>query len=357
MTERYENDFVFCSFSSFANRYICLVRLTIAFLIATCCMAAAKRSSVKKFLITGEAQGTTYQVIYYSSDSIVTKSQIDSIIDKIDSSLSLYKPYSLITRFNESDSGITVDEHFRTVLDKSLETFLKTEGIFDVTVQPLVQAWGFGSKPITQLPDSAVIRSIKKCVGAENLEIVDNRVVKKKSCIQIDMNGIAQGYTVDVIASFLDRHFLFNYMVELGGEIKVKGRRQPGNEKMKIGIETPGDDEFQRGIMKKVITIDAGAITTSGNYRRYYESQGKKISHLIDPRTGYPVENDLISITVYAKDAMTADAFDNALMVMGLEKAMAFVENRKDLAAHFVYKTKDGLIGDTMSTRFSLLIK
>ena len=276
---------------------------------------------------------------------------------KIDSSLSLYKQYSLITRFNQSDSGLIVDDHFLAVLDKSLTTFRETGGVFDITVQPLVQAWGFGALPIAELPDSGTIRSMKECVGSKNVEVMGKRVVKKKSCVQLDLNGIAQGYTVDVIAGLLDQNFLSDYMVELGGEIKVKGRRQPENEKMRIGIETPGEDEFQRGIMRKVIAIDHGAVTTSGNYRRYYESQGKKISHLIDPRTGYPVQNELISITVYAPDAMTADAFDNALMVMGLEDAIRFVENREDLAAHFVYKSKDGQVRDTMSTRFHQLIK
>ena len=125
---------------------------------------------------------------------------------------------------------------------------------------------------------------------------------------------------------------------------------------MKIGIETPGDDEFETGIMQTVIALDEGSITTSGNYRRYYESKGRRITHLIDPRTGYPIENELISITMYAKEAMTVDAFDNALMVMGLQKAMDFVEKRKQLAAHFIYKAKDGTLRDTMSSRFQELI-
>lgn len=332
------------------------MRLTIALSIVICCLTAAVQAP-RKFLIKGQAQGTTYQVIYYSSDSVVTKSQIDSLLDKIDSSLSLYKPYSLINRFNQSDSGITIDDHFLTVLKKALTTFQETNGIFDVTVQPLVQAWGFGAKEISTLPDSAAIRAIKNCIGSDNLQVWGNKVVKKKPCIQVDLNGIAQGYTVDLIACLLDQHGLSNYMVELGGEIRVKGRKQPGNEKMKVGIETPGEDEFERGIMQKVIAIDEGAITTSGNYRRYYETEGKKISHLIDPRTGYPVQNELISITVYAKDAMTADAYDNALMVMGLKKAIEFVDKRNGLAAHFIYRDRNGLIKDTMSKQFSQLVQ
>lgn len=305
-----------------------------------------------KYVLTGEAQGTTYQVIYYALDSIVTKKQVDSLLIKIDSSLSLYKPYSLINRFNQSDSGMPVDHHFLTVLEKSLLTFKETNGIFDVTVQPLVQAWGFGVKKINKLPDSSTISKLKHCIGSNLLQVSGTKVVKKKSCVKVDMNGIGQGYSVDIIADLLDQKGITNYMVELGGEIKVRGRKQPNNEKMRIGIETPGADEFERRVMQKVIVIEEGAITTSGNYRRYYETQGKKISHLIDPRTGYPVENELISITVYAKDAMTADAYDNALMVMGLKEAMHFIEERKELAAHFIYKAENGAIRDTMSRQF-----
>ncbi len=170
------------------------------------------------------------------------------------------------------------------------------------------------------------------------------------------MNGIAQGYSVDVLSDFLERNNIRNYIVELGGEIRVKGTKQPGNEKFKIGIESPENDEFEMGYMKKVIEIDNGAITTSGNYRRYYESEGKKIAHIIDPRTGYPVSNDLISVTVFAKDAITADAFDNAIMVMGLQEGVAFVNKRNDIAAHFIYKTKNGSVKDTMSKEFYKLM-
>jgi thiamine biosynthesis lipoprotein len=143
--------------------------------------------------------------------------------------------------------------------------------------------------------------------------------------------------------------------VEVGGEIRVKGRK-PGKEKMSVGIEAPGDDaDFS--MIEKIIYPAKGAITTSGNYRRYYESEGRKISHLLDPRTGFPIANELISVTVYAKDAMTADGYDNAIMAMGLEQGLAFVERHKELAAHFIYHMKDGSIADTMSRRFRKLLK
>lgn len=312
---------------------------------------------MRKYLLTGQAQGTSYQIVYYATDSIISKKQVDSILEVIDSSLSLWKPYSLINQFNQSDSGITVDDHFRTVVKKSLDTYHQTSGIFDITVQPLVQAWGFGAQSINHLPDSATIQLLKKCLGSGFLEVLQTKIIKKKSCIKIDLNGIAQGYTVDVLANFLEKNNIRNYITELGGEIRVKGTKQPGNERMKIGIESPGDDEFEMGFMKKIIEIDQGAITTSGNYRRYYESKGKRITHIIDPRSGYPVSNELISVTVYAKDAITADAYDNAIMVMGLQDGIAFVNKRTDIAAHFIYKTQNGVVRDTMSKGFYQLMK
>lgn len=307
--------------------------------------------------MNGFAQGTTWQVTYYATDSLVTKGQVDSLLAVIDSSLSIYKSYSLISRFNQAETSINMDDHMTRVIAKSIETYRQTEGIFDITVQPLVQAWGFGPKKIDKLPDSATIRSLKQCVDSRFLSVSGHTLTKSKPCVKIDVNGIAQGYSVDVLAAFLDKQHLADYIVEIGGEIRVKGRRQPGNEKMKIGIEAPGEDEFQLSLLQKIISIDSGAITTSGSYRKFYESAGKKISHIIDPRTGYSSQSELISVTVYAPDAITADAYDNALMVMGVQKALTFIEQRKDMAAYFIYRKPDGKIADTASSRFYTFIR
>lgn len=312
---------------------------------------------IRAYRITGFAQGTTYQVTYYATDSLVKKDQVDSLLSVIDSSLSIYKAYSLISRFNQAESAINMDDHMTQVINKSIETYRQTEGIFDITVQPLVQAWGFGPKKIDKLPDSATIRALKQCVDSRFLSINGNRLSKTKPCVKIDVNGIAQGYSVDVVAAFLDKHHIANYIVEIGGEIRIKGHRQPGNEKMKIGIEAPGEDEFRLSLLQKIISIDSGAITTSGSYRKFYESAGKKISHIIDPRTGYSSQSELISVTVYAPDAITADAYDNALMVMGVRKALAFIEQRKEMAAYFIYRKPDGKIADTASSRFYTFIR
>jgi FAD:protein FMN transferase len=313
-------------------------------------------SGIKKIQIDGLAQGTTYHITYYANDSVVYKRQVDSILDKIDSSLSLYKSYSLINRFNHSQNGVKGNLHFAKVVRKAIEIYHHTNGLFDITVEPLTTVWGFGPVKPLAIPDSNNIKNILPCVSSGLLYWEGRKLKKKKSCVRLDANGIAQGYSVDVLADFFERQGVKNYVIELGGEIRVKGHKHPGNEKMKIGIETPGHDpEFS--LIEKVIWMDKGAITTSGNYRRYYESDGKKITHLLNPKTGYSLQNELVSVTVYAKDAITADGYDNALMAMGLKKAMAFVEKRKDMAAHFIYQKKDGTIADTMTKRFAVLLK
>ncbi len=319
-------------------------------------MMAYRPVEWKRYNITGTAQGTTYSIIYYALDSIVTKARIDLELRKLDSSLSLYKPYSQINRFNQSTNGILLDKHLLAVVKKSISTYKETNGLFDITVHPLVEAWGFGVKKTTTVPDSSTIRSLHTCVSTNLISFKGNYLQKKKPCVKIDLNGIAQGYSVDVLAALLEKHGIRNYIVEIGGEIRVKGRKQPSGEKMKIGIESPAEDEFENHLLQKIIELDAGAITTSGSYRKYYESKGEKITHLINPKTGYPHKNELISVTVYAKDAMTADAFDNALMLMGLKEALDFVEHRKDLAAYFIYKNAEGRIADTASSAFLKLI-
>jgi FAD:protein FMN transferase len=315
------------------------------------------QAQLQAFHMAGVAQGTTWHITWYATDSSITKMQVDSILNKIDSSLSIYKPWSLISQFNRSGTGIEMDAHFTAVIRKSLQTYRDTKGFFDITIQPLVQAWGFSAKKTDSLPGPATIQRLKKCVSSDLLIVNGNTLTKRKPCVTIDVNGIAQGYSVDVLADFFEMNGIANYIIELGGEIRVKGRKQPGNERMKIGIEAPADDQFAPSVMQQIVQLDSGAITTSGSYRKYYESKGKKITHIIDSKTGYPVQNELISVTVYAKDAITADAFDNALMAMGLHNALRFTENRKDIAAHFIYRKKNGAIADTASSRFYQLVK
>lgn len=319
-------------------------------------LSLRSQQDLKPYNISGFAQGTSYRITYYAEDSIIPQAEIENILSEIDSSLSIYKPYSLISRINRSSTGSRIDKHFEKVVRKAMIISRKTGGAFDITVLPLVQAWGFGTAAITTLPDSAVIQSLLKCVGIEKISLRRDRIHKEKPCVQIDMNGIAQGYTVDVMAKYLEKKGLHNYLVELGGEIRVKGRKQPNGELMAIGIEGPAGERGSYPI-QQVIRIKSGAVTTSGNYRKYHQYGPKKITHLIDPKTGYPLENRMISATVVANDAMTADGYDNALMGMGLEKALQFVNRRKNMEAYFIYHKKDGTVTDTATAGFYKLIE
>jgi thiamine biosynthesis lipoprotein len=312
--------------------------------------------SLRPYQLSGLAQGTSYHITYYSKDSVVLSSQIDSILNRIDSSLSLYKPYSLICAFNRADREIQMDGHLSAVIRQSLDTYRQTGGLFDITVQPLVEAWGFSAHKPSEYPDSARIRQILSCIGSDQLSIRGDYLLKSRSCIHIDLDGIAQGYSVDVLANFLEQHHVNTYLVELGGELRVKGRK-PSGERMRVGIEAPNENEFENPIIQKILYMDSGAVTTSGNYRAWHERGGKKFSHTINPHTGYPIDNELISVTVYAKNAITADAYDNALMAMGLAKAMEFVDGRKDIAAFFIYRDKSGANVSATSKCFNALLK
>lgn len=332
------------------------MRFLLLFLFAPL-LFLSKKSELKQFQIRGLAQGTSYQITYYAEDSSVNKAQVSYILAQIDISLSIYKPYSLISQFNRSTSGIQTDRHLRKVVKKAQQVSRKTGGAFDITVLPLVQAWGFGAAPVSALPDSAAIQDLLQCVGRDKIRLGWRQLRKDAPCVQIDVNGIAQGYTVDVLADYLEKKGIRNYLVELGGEIRVKGRK-PDGKAMAIGIEGPAagnpGDAYP---IQKIIRLEKGAITTSGNYRKFYQSGSQKISHLIDPKTGYPLDNELISVTVWASDAMTADAYDNALMGIGLEKAFDFLNRQRELQAYFIYRKADGSVADTATTGFYRLMK
>lgn len=304
------------------------------------------------YRITGQAQGTTYAVTWYADRESVNKTQIDSIFKSLDASLSIYQVGSLISRFNASQKGIEMDGHLAHVVEKSMEIFRETGGLSDITVYPLVRAWGFGAKAADTMPDSAAVRELLACVGADKLQVSGRRLLKTIPCVQIDVNGIAQGYSVDVVAGFLEAHGIANYMVEIGGEIRTKGRKLPGNEPMKIGIETPSATEFDAPVIREVISIGDGAVTTSGSYRKFRESGGIRLSHIIDPKTGFPVQREIISATVVAPEAITADGFDNALLAAGVDVAFEILRTHPEMEAYLIYKKPDGTVADTASAGF-----
>lgn len=333
------------------------ILLVILFSIALLSFKNYTQPKLSAFKISGFAQGTTYHITYYATDSFVVKKQVDSILDKIDSSLSIYKPYSLISRFNNAADGIEMDDYLQDIIYKSLDIFKQTDGVSDITVYPLVNSWGFGPQHVSKQPDSSDILAMMPCIGADKIHVEGKRLVKDIPCVKIDVNGIAQGYSVDIVAAYLEKKGIQNYLVEIGGELRVKGRKQPGETMMQIGIEVPPQNNFDEPVIEKIIQLDKGAVTTSGNYRKYYKQNGRTISHLINPKTGYPFQNELISVTVYAKDAITADGYDNALMGMGLIKALSFLNNHREMEAYFIYHNPSGTISDTATAGFYKLIK
>lgn len=321
---------------------------------------------------SGRAQGTTYQVIYLSRDGVDYQEDMGQVLESIDSSLSLYLPGSLINRFNESSRGIVIDDYFRDVVKKGLEVSRESDGAFDMTVKPLVDAWGFGEKRQAVVPDSGLVEELLPLVDYRLLEIKADSLIKKHPAVRIDANGIAQGYTLDVLAAFLEKRKIKNYLVELGGEIRVNGKNL-NNKPWRIGIETPppdrggatapgsdgktipekqGETTPQAAPVMKMISLSGKGVSTSGNYRRFFESGGKHYAHTIDPRSGYPVQNRLISVTVVAPDCITADAWDNALMVMGIPAAFEKLGNEKKIEALFVYSDENGRLADTCTAGF-----
>ncbi len=289
--------------------------------------------------LAGEAQGTTYHITYLSKERKKYHQGIDSIFKSIDSSLSTYVPASIISRFNKNDTHVAADKYFIDVFNKSVEISEKTGGFFDATVAPVVNAWGFGFTKKANV-DSTLIDSLLQLVDYKMVKLEGNKIIKKKPNVMLDFNSIAPGYTVDVLATYLESKGISNYLIELGGEVIAKGKKQ-NNEYWKIGIDQPNENitEIDERPLQTIIALSDKALATSGNYRRYFEENGKKFSHIINPRTGYPAKNNLLSATVIAGDCMTADAYATAFMMMGLEKSKEFLSANKQLGLEvfFVY--------------------
>lgn len=315
----------------------------------------SKKGELTQHTIHGYAQGTSYTVKYFCQSPLITTSAVDSILLKIDSSMSLYKNYSLISKFNSSAGAIKMDDHFAVVMRKSFEIYKETNGLFDVTVAPLVQVWGFGVQPIDHFPDSAAVRKIMDVIGMNYLKLSGNELSKSKPGVKIDLNGIAQGYSVDAVAAYLLAKGITCFVVEIGGELVCRGLKPDGTA-MRIGVEGPSSDTVSNAQFKHIVSFTDGALTTSGNYQRYLQNGPGKISHLINPKTGYPLESQLISVTIYAKDALTADGYDNAVMAMGVEEALQFVSAKRDMEAYLIFRQADGCLADTMTTGFRKMI-
>lgn len=278
--------------------------------------------------LQGKAQGTTFTITFHDSLGLDLSAAVDSLFRAIDRSLSLWDSTSTVTRFNAAaDSFSTGDRHFQVLLALARQQWMATEGAFDPTVLPLVRAWGLGKEGRAAL-DTAAVDSLLRCVGMPRIYIPDSweraapeaPLVFRKSapCVRFDPNGIAQGYTVDMLALLLRQRGIERFLVEVGGEVRAQGRNRSG-EPWSIQIDKPiaGDAHEQQTVVR---LLDR-SLATSGNYRKFIELNGRRYGHTIDPRTGRPAMSDLLSASVIADDCATADALGTALMVMGTEGA------------------------------------
>ncbi len=285
--------------------------------------------------IAGTAQGTTYHITYLAGVESNYRESIDSIFSSIDQSLSTYVPGSIISRINKNDSTVLADEYFTEVFNKSMEVSATTNGLFDITVAPIINAYGFGFTKKERVTAS-LIDSLLPFIGYKKVTLVDKKIQKESPKIMLDFNAIAQGYTVDVLAKFLESKAVSNYMVEVGGELRAKGKNL-GDSIWTVGIEQPIEDPTNGTSLNIKIKLKDKALATSGNYKKFYVEDGKKYSHIINPFTGYPAKNNLLSATVIADDCMTADAYATSFMVMGLEKSKQFLAEHKELKLEVIF--------------------
>ncbi len=315
--------------------------------------------------ISGNALGTTF-IIKTSDDSLLTNPQeIDDLIDAFNLELSTYIPNSLISGFNENDSVLDLNstQYFKECFELSHEIYEITEGAFDPTVYPLVSLWGF-FKDIKVAPSDTEIDSVLKFVGFDKSTFTykDGSLAKKDPRLKLVFNAIAKGQAVDVVADFLDSKGQANYFIEIGGEIKVKGKNDHG-KKWVIGIDVPvesntGVEGAEQRELENYIEVTNKAVATSGNYRKFYELDGRKYSHTISPITGRPVRHNLLSVTVIADDAASADAYATAFMVIGVEKSLQLLKDNPDLNidAYLLFENKQGRIERAFSRGMNMYL-
>ncbi len=281
----------------------------------------------------GKIFGTIYHAIYQYPDNL--QKEIEAELKKVDNSLSPFNEMSVITRINRNEDVIP-DSLLIEVVSRSQKISTETDGAFDITIAPLANVWGFGFKK-SMFPDSTVIDSLLEITGYNKIKLEKGKLIKKDPRIMISCSAVAKGYGSDVIARFLEHKGIQNYMIEIGGEVVVKGTN-PKNTSWHIGISKPVDDSLSiNQELQTVLKITDAGMATSGNYRNFYYKDGKKYAHTIDPRTGYPVQHALLSATVIASDCMSADAYATAFMVMGLEEAEKFANAHPDIEAFFIY--------------------
>ena len=282
--------------------------------------------------------GTIYHITYQSD--VNYQKEIEAELQKVDNSLSPFNKTSIISRINRNED-VKVDNMFAEVFQLAEKISKETDGAFDITVAPMVNAWGFGFKTGNP-PTKQTVDSLRAIVGFQKVALEKEHVKKQNPHIMLDCSAIAKGYGSDIVARFLKKKGIQNFMVEIGGEIVVNGNSDK-QVPWRVGINKPTDDSLNTSQeLQDVINVTDIAMATSGNYRNFYYKNGKKYAHTIDPKTGYPVQHNILSATVLAKNCATADAYATSFMVMGLDGARKVLEKHPELDAYLIYSDEKG---------------
>jgi len=314
----------------------------------------ACESNPKYVQLSGFTQGTTYTITYAERDELNYSHEIEAILEQVDKSMSLYRDSSVINLFNASESSMEVDSLLAQVVSLSLQISAKTNGAFDITIGPLVREWGFHMKK-GEVPSSARVEELLSYTGVDKIEINGNTLTKQNPYTTIDVNAIAQGYTVDLLAQFLESKGIANYLVEVGGEVRTLGKN-PRGKAWQIGVDKPVDNALSGENLQVILAVSGKSLVTSGNYRKFFIKDGVRYSHTISPATGYPVNHTLLSATVIDSTATRADALATAFMVMGVDSTISWLANNPSVEAYLIYSNPDGDYAVWMSDGLSNMI-
>ena len=309
------------------------------FILAIVTVFASCEKQPQKIKYEGITQGSYFSITYFDEDGRTFEKEIDSIFREVDNAVSLWNENSIIRKVNRNED-VVVNQIFKDNLEWARKASEFSDGAFDATIGPLVSAWGFHYKKELEMTPT-MVDSIRQLVNYQNIEIIDDRVVKANPNMTLDFNAVAQGYTTDLIGKYLESRGIQNYLVDVGGEIYAKGTK-PDGEMWVVGIEKPSENYDSERSVQITLELKDKGIVTSGNYRKYIEKDGIRYSHSIDPKTGYPVEQNLLSATVIADNASWADCLATICMLVGKEKASQLLEGQ-GVEAYFIF-VEDGVI-------------
>ena len=315
-------------------------------------MLASCGNQAQKIVLQGEAQGSYYAVTYYDELKRNFQREIDSIFHAVDVSVNLWVDTSVISKVNRNEE-VVLDAIFIDNFNIAQEAARLSDGYFDPTISPIVAAWGFSYKHGDSITPQ-LIDSLKQLVDYRNISIENGKVIKANPAMTLDFNAIAQGYTSDLIASFLDSRGIKNYLVDTGGEIMARGGK-PNGDSWIVGIEKPAENWDSEQVVQTRVALRDKGLVTSGSTRKYVERNGKRYSHCIDPNTGYPVEHQLLSATVMAENSVWADALASICMVMGMEKSLPLIESMDGVEAYYIYVNEKGDLETFATEGFRIL--